>query len=227
MSNQFDVMHRHLKELGITNYNYLYQLWELIKSGGTRLSGIYQQYLQETREELWDSPEAIYRYFDREKNYNKLLNGLMGDNLLRKYKTRMLVGQCCSAIELAYSVLEKMAASLITKEIHQSLAAAKQWMFGLRNLRAVFKSKLYVEAKENLYLPYDVSAWYLDGSDARPLTDYKKPVAYQLFCDSERIKRTLSEIKELWGGDLFFQVGKLLINFDIKDFWRQCEPLAR
>ncbi len=223
MDNQFDVIHRHLKELDTTNYNYLYYLWKLIKSNKTVLSEIYNQFIEENKKELWDSPKAIYDYFTKQENYDKLVNGKLGDNLIRKYKTRILLEKCIPAINLAYSTLEKMTAPLITKEIHQSLLVAKQWTITLRNVGAVFKDKPHININETINLSYDVQKWYLDGPNSKPLIDYKKPVNYQIFCDTKKLKMIFAEAKKVFGGDFFFQISKILVNRNIKDFWYQAK----
>ena len=223
INNQFDVIHRHFKELDITNYDYLYYLWKLIKSNKTVLSEIYNQFIEETKKELWGSPEAIYDYFTKQENYDKLVSGKLGDNLIRKYKTRILLEKCIPAIELAYFALEKMAAYLITKEIHQSLLAAKQWMITLRNVGAIFKGESHININKTMNLSYDVRKWYLGGLNSKPLINYKKPVNYQIFCDVKKLKIILTEAKKVYGGDLFFQISKLLVNRNIKDFWHQSE----
>ena len=221
MDDQFDVVHQHLKELSVTNYDYLCYLWKLIKSNKTVLSEIYNQFIKETKKELWDSPKAIYDYFTKQENYDKLVNGRLGDNLIGKYKTKIFFERCIPVIELAYSALEKIAAHLITKEIRQSLSAAKQWTVALRNVKAVFRDKPYITTNETLNLPYDVQRWYLDGFDSKPLISYKKPINYQIFCDVKKLKKIFVEARKVYGGDLSFQISKLLVNRNIKDFWLQ------
>ena len=66
-SGLFDVIHRHLKELKISTYDYFYYLWKLIKFGRTALSEIYNRYMREVRQELWGSREAIYNHFTKQE----------------------------------------------------------------------------------------------------------------------------------------------------------------
>ncbi len=224
---QFDLIHRHLKELGISAYDYLYSLWELIKSGETALSEIYNQFIEDTKGELWDSREVIYEYFNKPANYAKLVSGEFGDNLIRKYQTKLLLEMCIPSIELGYSCIERFGYNVMTKEIQGSLDAAEKWMVALRNVSAVFEGEPHINISEILQLPYDVNSWYLNNSNCSPLITYNKPMVYRIFCDADRLKRIFAEAKKLYGGDLYFQVAKLLIYWSIKNFWRQCEPLKR
>ncbi|MFH1822590.1 MAG: radical SAM protein [Patescibacteria group bacterium] len=224
VDNQFDLTPRHLKELGISIYDYLYFLWQMIKSGQTDLSKIYNQFIEETKIELWDSPEAIYDYFTKPENYQKLLDMSLGDNLIRKYKTKLLMECGIQSIELAYTALEKIAPDRITEAERKSLAAAKSWMIALRDVSAVYKKgESYINTIEELDLPYDVNAWYLAGHNAKPLATYNQPVSYQIFYDTDNLKMIFDSIKKLYGGDFAFQFSKLLVDWGIKNFWRQCE----
>ena len=222
-SEQFDFIHRHLIELNINAYDYLYHLWELVKLGKTELSDTYNEYIEKTKEELWDSKEAICKHFTKQENYDKLLSEKLGDNLIRKYKTVLLLEKCIPSIELAYSSIMDIAPDIINERIHESLNAAKRWMIALRNVSAVFKKEPYLDIEEILRLPYDVHTWYINSSHTDPLIMYNRPVNYKVFCDTNNLRTIFDDMEKLYTEDLSFQVGKLLVNCSIKNFWRQCE----
>ena len=224
MDNQFDIVHQHLKELGISNYDYFYKLWQKIKTENTPLSAIYNQFIEETQKELWDSPEALYAYFQEQDNYKQLLKGELGDNLMRKYRVKIFFSECAPVFELAYEVLlamaEKRASRKDMLDIKASLLAAKKWVIALRDVDKIFKAVPGAEIEKTISLPYDVANWYAQGIDSLPLVNYRKETAQRIFYDKERIKRIFQEAQKTFGGDVFFQTSKLLINRDIKDFWR-------
>lgn len=225
-SEQFDFTGRHLRELGINYYDYLYYVWELILSGDTALSTIYKEYIEETREELWDSREALCKYFTGQQAYEKLLSGELGDNLIRKYKAKVLLERCVPAIELAYSAIEEIASKQMTEEIKAFLSATKQWVTVVRNISAL-RNGLSLTDSEVLHLPYDVNAWYAEGNNHDSLTSYRKPVSYRIFYDVKETERFLSEAEELFGGNLSYRVGKLLVNWSVSKLWRKCEPITK
>ena len=224
-NEQFDVIHRHLEELGIGVYDYFYLLWQGIKSGQTVLSDLYQEYLRETKDELLDCPEDIYNYFSQPKNYQKLMTGELGDNLIRKYTIKLLIEKYVQAIELCYLILEKIANQVITDEIYQSLEAAKSWTVSLRNVSEVFNQESSFEKDKIINLDYDVNSWYLAGVDSKWLVKYKKSSVYRIYYEIKKIKRILFESERLHGGDLNFQVGRILNSWSIKEFWRKCKSI--
>lgn len=223
-SELFDVVHRHLKELKVDAYDYFRHLWKLIKSGKGVLSETYRRYMKEVGEELWDSRNAIYDYFTKEKNYKKLLDGTLGDNLIRKYKAELFLENCIASIELAYASIEAIAGNILSEKIKESMSSAKSWMIATRNIGSVFKDKRYIDTDETLHLPYDVNAWYLDGANCDPLIAYNTSADYQIFCDADNLKKIFDEMKTLYGGDFIFQAGKMLTHSSINNFYRKCEP---
>lgn len=223
---QFDLITRHLKELGISNYDYLYHVWELVLSGKTQLSKIYDRYIEETKKELWDSRDALYAYFTKQNAYGKLLTGELGDNLIRKYKAEALLECCVPTIRLAYSAIENIAGEKITHEFQKSLDATKRWMIATRNI-STLRDNWSINNSEILHLPYDVNSWYIAGDDSDSLICYDTPVDYKISYDSKEIEEFLSEGERLYGKDLTYRVGKLLINWSVRKFWRKCEPVAK
>ena len=226
-SEQFNIVHKHLKELNIKLHDFTFYLWELIKSGKTALSEIYTEYVEEAKGELFDSPEAIYEYFSKQENYDKLKEGKLGDNLIRKFTTKYYLEAAVPSIELAYSSVEEMAKGVLSEEIRESLASAKRWTIATQNVSAIFKDSSYIHTSETLQLPYDVNAWHLDGPDSNPLMAYRRPVTYRIFSDVNKLEKIFAENKELCGGDLFFQISKLLVNWDMRNFFRNCESLNK
>ena len=221
---QYDIIRRHLKEIGISNYDYLCSLWELIKSGENGLSTIYNRYLKESSAELFDSKDELPNYYSKQENYDRLLMGGIGDNLIRKYKTTVFLKMCVPSIEAAYTPLEKMSQHLST-DIQDSLHAAKRWVIALRNISSVFKNESLDDIFEILQLSYDVNAWYHSERSSRSLVSFKKTVKYRLAADTKRLKGIFEEGRKLYGEDVSYRSSKILINWSVKDFWYKCEPL--
>jgi len=223
----FNVVHRHLKELNINMHDYIYHAWEAINAGRTDLSDIYNEFMKGAKEELWDSKEAIYEHFSKEENYTQLREGKVGDNLIRKFHTQPLLEKGIPLIEFAYALIEEMVNGTLSDEIRESLASAKRWMIATRNVSAIFKDRAYINHIETLELPYDVNAWYLDGPEGGSLTAYKRPAAYRIYSDVNKLNEIFDENKELCGGDFSFQIAKLLSNWDMRNFFRICESLSK
>jgi hypothetical protein len=64
---------------------------------------VYKKFMQETQDELFPSREALLEFYEKPENFDALRNGLLGDNLLRKYKSVMLTDLYGSIVCLGIS----------------------------------------------------------------------------------------------------------------------------
>jgi hypothetical protein len=225
-SVQFDIVYRHLKELGIKTYEFLIALLDVINSGKNQISDIYNKFLDETDKELWDTSEGLIHYFSKSENYDKLLAGDLGDNLIRKYRTILFIEYNTPLIELVYQVIQNLTdKDKLTNDIQDSLDAAKIWTIACRDISKILEDEKSIKKIEELNLNYDILNWYISNPEEKPLFSFKKNVSYKIFYDTQKVKQILDEGKKLYGEEILYRFGKLLINWSINNFWRKCEPL--
>jgi radical SAM superfamily enzyme YgiQ (UPF0313 family) len=220
---QFDIVRRHIEEIGISYYDFSFNLWKLIKSGKTALSATYYEFLDETQKELWGSKKEIYDFFSKQENYAKLLKGDIGDNLIRKYNLKLLIECCVPSIELAYESILKMKIAG-DSEIADSLNAAKKWLITTRNLNNIFKGDYHKNINKELKLKYDVESWYQDNHG--PLTGYKRNVLYRIFYNVKELDKVLKQEGKLYGEDLSFKFSKMVLYRGSKYFWCHVEKIV-
>jgi len=67
--------------------NYLHQ--NIIKSP-LSVKKIFEEFVNETKSELWDNEQDLVNFYKIEKNYKKLIDGKVGGNLIYKYKSKSL-----------------------------------------------------------------------------------------------------------------------------------------
>ena len=219
-SEEYDIIKRHIKENNIYIYNFLSELWMLIKDDKTECSYIYDNFIEETQRELQESKESICEFYSQADNYEKLLRGELGDNLMRKYETQMFLKGCVDLINKTYSLLKKSC----PKEVWPSLQAARDWSLACRNVSSVFNDASYARRSWTIYFHYDVCNWYKDHN-SKPLMDYKKDVTNNFHYDATHIEEILQQAWTLYGNDKVFAIGKTLNNWGIREFWAQCDSL--
>ena len=67
----------------------------MIKSDASKkenIQKIMNDFVAETKSELWNSEKELLNYYKKEENYLKLKKGQVGGNLIYKYKSMNLVG---------------------------------------------------------------------------------------------------------------------------------------
>lgn len=224
---QFDTLQRHCDSLGVDYFEWINRLWLQIKTGSTPLSEVYAHYVIKTKTELFDSPEQIYEYFTKDENYQALLRGDIGDNLLRKYLAKALIKCNHEAIDLAHTTLVDLIGDRGDTKVLASIQATLLWVQAVRNITPVLN--LNDDAFEEIYLDmdYDVDAWYRAGSNSRPLIAYEGAVRYRLTLDRAKLTQIINHAKTMYGEDINFWFLRILDFRPTKDFWRQCEIVSK
>ncbi len=220
---QYDVIHRHLQELGLDLFDYLYRLWELIKERDSDLKRVYEAYIGETREELFDTPEAIKECYSAEYNYRLLLSGEKADNLMRKYKTIIAASNSALSLDFAFSVLMDMVPANESAEAWgRALAAGRAWALATRDLKPMFEDGAYPRREDTLRLAFDVDRWYREGKKGGTLLDHETTVVYSISSNFSEIEAILDDHRSLYGDDTLFLASKLFVNWSPKALWRRC-----
>ena len=55
-----------------------------------KIIDIFNEFKRESKEELWDSEIDLIKYYNKDENYQKLVKGEAGGNLIYKYKSMNL-----------------------------------------------------------------------------------------------------------------------------------------
>ena len=89
-----------LFEIGADLFAWVLNIHKSIKNY-PNISAQYDNFIKETREELFVSREELLKFYEREENFSALLRGEKGDNLLRKYKYKLLSENFSFCLSLA------------------------------------------------------------------------------------------------------------------------------
>lgn len=136
-----------------------------------KLRFFFKEFERETREELWDSEEEIIEYFQSDENFQELLEGNMGANLLQTYKARVWSHQFEELAEFCFAVLRKQIAEkniTVDQELLQEIESfCKARTF---NLLGQTRKTTNPEFELN----WDIMAW-IDDPGARSISHFKLP----------------------------------------------------
>jgi hypothetical protein len=222
---QFDVILKLVEEMEIDIHEYFLYFWELIKTCNSRREDYCNNFVKETEEELWDSPEEIYVHFEKKDNYNMLLKREVGDNLIKKYTTKVILESFIPFVELAFVAIRKHTDQRNTTIIG-ILNAIMRWMISLRNVNALFSNKADIYQEEILHLSFDANGWYLNEDLNKQLADFDIPCSYRIFYAKNELKDILQVSDKLHGDKIKLHAGKLLNQWGANKFWRNCEKFC-
>jgi radical SAM superfamily enzyme YgiQ (UPF0313 family) len=86
-ASRFENLVKACNKLGISNWEWLEFVISKMDAGYPELSKLWQGFLQETKEELFDSPEAAKAFYSKPGNFGRLMQNDIGDNLIYKYRS--------------------------------------------------------------------------------------------------------------------------------------------
>jgi len=180
-----------------------------------------REFERETREELWDSEQEMVAFFQDRKNFQGLLEGVYGANLLQTYKARIW-GRCFdeltgSAFAHAGDILREAGAS---GEVLEQLEQVELFCRGCTfNMMGEDRLDTVPEAA----LHYDIASWMGD-SLSRPLRDFawSRPRVVRFTLSAKQFQHLEDNLEHFGRTDL--GRGRALTRIPVDALWRS--PVA-
>jgi radical SAM superfamily enzyme YgiQ (UPF0313 family) len=215
-------------DLDISLYEFIFSIFETLESGREnqndkklpeKLLKNYFDFSQESEDELYDSKAHIENFFSNDKNYNKLLRGELGDNLLRKYAAKLISDALNEVIDLSIDTILKLLPKSLDKkrEMVNVLESTRLWLKNLYIFDAIFQWDQATMHKPVITLEYDIPKW--DRSHNESVLSFKRKTNYKMVY-SKLNENINNELYTLYGKnhDKNFAIGKyfhqLNVNFD-------------
>lgn len=162
----FDELIRYGMDLGLTRFQLLKRAYESLDRAPASVRAIVENFMQETRGELWESEEELEAAYRDDATYARLRNGEVGSNLIYKYKAKSLAFTNEEWAEFLASMLIEVsneqlqgdpnAAELARQEIVALADYVKAKLAGVLDVDAVIAPRV-VNAR------YDIPAWLREG----------------------------------------------------------------
>ena len=170
----FEEFFKYAKYYGIQPADLLQNLYENLLDAPKDLQLIINNFLGETKSELWDTEEELTNFYNKEENYNKLKRGEVGGNLIYKYKSMGLLTASSSLTLFLRNQILKIVTSK-QKEI-KSLDIIKSELkeisdFCNLKINALLDPNANTESVSKKF-DYDILNWIEDQNNKR-LSDCK------------------------------------------------------
>ncbi|MGH9786259.1 MAG: hypothetical protein ACRD88_18990, partial [Terriglobia bacterium] len=221
----FDVVVRFAKNLGIRSSEW----WEAMLPGMTRGPAPVRQFLDdfvgETKNELFPSRETCIEFYSREENFRRLQNGEIGDNLMYKYRAKasfhVWKPVCQVAMDATRELLEACG---ISGQVPQF---SEFWSDFAQFDECRHASGFTVEEitrPVRCILRYDLDRWVQDGCPASPAAYRLDRPSWFEFRLSEESARELAAALQVWGTELK-GLSKLITRIKVSWQVRECRIL--
>jgi len=200
----FEEFFLYLKNFNVGRTEFLKRLYDNIKNAPNSLQINLEDFLEETKGELWETDKELVDYYRQEQNYSLLKSGKVGGNLIYKYKVLNIVFSCSDWIAFIKEQLkilcedkveDKKCFEQVEKEIEEIGKFCKYKLAGLLNVDADVSA---MSGKFN----FDILDWLESGHD-KPLSDYlaKTPITFQFEYDQEQLQ-TRKDLFSRYGTDV-------------------------
>ena len=146
---------KHLLSRGVKMSEWIHYLYQRFSEMPAEVRAILDAFAAETLGELWESEEALVAHYSVPENYQKLVRGEAGGNVLFKHKTRMLAERGREWIEAVFALSGRLLAE---KGAPAGDELAELQRFTLRSLEDAFHLGPAEPVLEDRFL-FDIPAW--------------------------------------------------------------------
>ena len=225
-------------DLNISLYEFIFSIFQTLEGRKKnkhnqkipeKLLKIYFDFSKESEDELYDSKKHIQEFFSNDENYQKLLDGELGDNLLRKYAAKLISNVLNEIIDLSIDTISELVPKTHENKIEISniLESARLWLKNLYIFDAIFKWEEAIKHQPVITLEYDIPKW--DKKQNESILNFKKKTNYQMVY-SKQNESINNELFALYGKyDKNFAVGKYFhqMNANLDDIRRSSNPINK
>ena len=157
------------RALGIKNSDWWLAMLPALEDGGAEVRGFLDQFVGETKAELFDSKEDCIAFYARDENYEKLGRGEIGDNLMYRYRaiaSFFVWNAICDAAMSASRAL--LVARGLAAEIPDFDRFWQDFTTFVRLSHATGDTEEKILAPTAAMLHYDIAAWLASGNLSDP-----------------------------------------------------------
>jgi radical SAM superfamily enzyme YgiQ (UPF0313 family) len=218
----FNLFFKYALSEGLKNSEFIYSALKNIESAPKKLLNLFNEFSAEARDECWDSEEEMVKYYKQDENYQKLVKGEAGGNLMYKYKSRNLVEAMPEWVEYLTFILKKCIIKNNSKLTKAELKIKGQEINALAEYHKNKSWKFLEDTKiETLTMKsdYNFMSW-LDAPETTPLSNFKANSQIEYFFGlTDRQKEEKRDMFRRYGKD-FNALSKIVVRIKPQNWLR-------
>jgi radical SAM superfamily enzyme YgiQ (UPF0313 family) len=158
------------------------------------------QFVGETKNELFPTYEACLEFYSDDHNFKKLLNGDIGDNLMYKYRARasfhLWAEISKAATRSTKRLIEERGAAALTADFERFWSDFEEYV---RAKHADGRTEEEILSPVTVEMRYDIPQWIADGMPLDTIEDYRLATTEQFeFALTEEGARELRAALKVW-----------------------------
>ena len=213
----FNELMNYLKSLNIGIFELLTIVHAQIAGNKGVAGNVYRDFLSDAETELWSSEDDIFKYYSKSDNFQKLLDGELGVNLIQKYQAVVAdnLKPFAELLRRTISANYPSASELVVNELIEFCLCVRGELFSGTDsiLQKTFN--------------YDLPKW-IGTSMEKDIEEFKEPISLDFYLDSKQ-KNTLNTYLDFYGRSQDSK-GKILTRINHASLYKkyqyiQCIPL--
>jgi len=220
----FEPVVRFVKALDIKPSEWWEAMLPGMDNGGPKVERFLEQFVSETKNELFPTPEDCVGFYNREENFRKLQEGEIGDNLMYKYRAiasfHIWPEICAVALDSTRKLLEERGIARKIDGFDEFWADLHRYV-ELKHAEGDSIDK--VLAPRSATLSYHIESW-LQSEDLTDISRYRldEPTVFE-FGLSEGSAEEIRSAFDVWGSELK-GLSKLVTRIKTSSQVRFCRP---
>jgi radical SAM superfamily enzyme YgiQ (UPF0313 family) len=213
----YDGILKFLRENNIDVFELFYQILKNENNSHSKVKNAFKSYRDATIDELWDSPKDIEDYFQNEVEYEKLLRGEAGINVLQ-YHRALVTDECMDewteyVIQTAYSLIKQ--SKQFTNKLEEQFLDISNFCRGLIH-NTLGKDRMLTN--KEFQFNYDIQKW-LDDENLT-LNNFKllKPHKLIFKLSENQVSVVKDELEKF--GETTIGKGQALKQIPLHILWR-------
>ena len=175
-------------------YEWLMEILNHLRNSKGQASQQRYDFIEETKNELWPSVEELYKFFNVERNYQRLLSGEYGENLLAKYSYLANIECFDEWLDIVIQTAKEMLSNKISDfeqgVYKRMLSDLKYYLLKTRTIKKYFFTD-NIPQIFTISLNYDFENW--DGKTKPKWCPQKKAFKYSF---SENARKIFINVKK-------------------------------
>lgn len=187
------------------------------------VKAVYDSFVNLTKEELWESEDKLREFIYKDNNYDRLLKGEIGINLIQTHSA-MSLGVMDDWVEYVFHAAEEILGDQFQSDPEKTeiLASIRAFCWGrVHNIWGADRN----ESNPCIPLHYDVAAWIYSPLTT-PISEFKlaHPVVYRFGFPEAKKQEMDAQIKRY--GTTATGIGRIVVQMGRDRIWREPEALS-
>lgn len=211
---------------GIKNSEWWSRMLPAMENGDSVMRGFLESFVNETKGELFPTPEACVEFYSHPENFAKLQRGEVGDNLMYRYRAiasfHIWDSVCDAAMNATRALLEERG---IDRQIPDFDAFWRDFHTFNRLQHASGQNKETILSSARAVMNYDIPAW-IASKDFTDVSRFRYPEPTEVeFRLSDEGRREMESALAVWTTHIK-ALSKLVTRIKIDWQVRECVPVG-